>query len=151
MADSEPEIGDTAVLAARLRAAVGRLVRRIRAAEAQPLGHYPVLGTLNRDGPMTTSDLAHSQFVRPQSMARTVAQLVDEDLVRLEPHPKDRRKTLVLLTDQGKAALEAAMTRRSGWLREAVEAELTPQEQSVLAAAVPLLERMASHAERALR
>jgi DNA-binding MarR family transcriptional regulator len=151
MLESEPETGDTSALAARLRLAVGRLVRRVRAAEAQPFSHYPALGTLNREGPMTTSDLAHAQFVRPQSMARTVAQLAEEGLVRFEPHPKDRRKTLVMLTDQGKRALDSAMTRRAGWLREVIEAELTPQEQRVLAAAIPLLERMASHAEHVIR
>jgi hypothetical protein len=43
------------------------------------------------------------------------------------------------------------MTRRAGWLREVIEAELTPQEQRVLAAAIPLLERMASHAEHVIR
>ena len=151
MAASEPESGDTSVLAAQLRLAVGRLVRRARAVEAQPFAHYPALGTLNREGPMTTSDLAQAQFVRPQSMARTVAQLAEEDLVRFEPHPKDRRKTLVVLTDEGRRALDAAMARRASWLREAIENELTPQEQAVLAAAVPLLERMASHAEQTFR
>jgi DNA-binding MarR family transcriptional regulator len=147
--DSEVESGgsdgDASVLASRLRLAVGQLTRRTRAAEGQPFTYYAVLGMLNRDGSMTTSDLAHAQFVRPQSMARTVAQLAEEDLVRFEPHPGDRRKTLVVLTDQGGDVLRTAMSRRTDWLRDLIESKLTPQEQRVLAAAVPVLERMASH------
>jgi DNA-binding MarR family transcriptional regulator len=146
MADSDVDDTDASVLAAQLRLVIGRLVRRTRATEAQPYSYYAVLGSLNREGPMTTSDLAHAHFVRPQSMARTVTQLAEDDLVRFEPHASDRRKTLVTLTSEGEKALRTGMSRRAGWLRELIEAELTPEEQQVLAAAVPLLERMASHA-----
>ena len=143
VAESDPEEIDASVLAAQLRMVIGRLVRQTRAREAQPFSHYAVLGSLNREGPMTTSDLAHAQFVRPQSMARTVAQLAAEDLVRFEPHPRDRRKTLVVLTEQGGKSLHTAMNRRAGWLRDSIVSELTSQEQRVLAEALPLLERMA--------
>jgi DNA-binding MarR family transcriptional regulator len=144
------EENDSSALAAELRLVIGRLVRRVRTAEAEPFAHKATLGFLDRDGPMTTSDLAHAQHVRPQSMARTVAQLAQEELVRFEPHPTDRRKTLVVLTERGQATVRDGRVRRSGWLHRAIEIELTPEEQGVLAAAIPLLERVAELPDEAL-
>jgi DNA-binding MarR family transcriptional regulator len=141
---------DSSVLAAELRLVIGQLVRRVRTAEAEPFAHRATLGLLDRDGPMTTSDLAHAQHVRPQSMARTVAQLSDEGLVRFEPHPSDRRKTLVTLTESGQASVRSGRARRAGWLHNAIEAELTPEERGVLAAAIPLLERVAELPDEAV-
>jgi hypothetical protein len=40
--------------------------------------------------------------------------------------------------------------RRAGWLHRAIETELTPEEQSVLAAAIPLLERVAELPDEAM-
>lgn len=137
------EENDSSALAAELRLVIGRLVRRTRTVEAEPFAHKATLGLLDRDGPMTTSDLAHAQHVRPQSMARTVAQLAQEELVYFEPHPTDGRKTLVVLTESGRTSVHDGRARRAGWLHRAIESELTPEEQSVLAAAIPLLERVA--------
>lgn len=134
---------DSSALAAELRLVIGQLVRRVRVMEDEPFAHRATLGYLDRDGPMTTSDLAHAQRVRPQSMARTVAQLAREDLVRFEPHPTDGRKTLVEITDAGRRAVHEGRVRRAGWLHQAIASELTPEERHVLAAAVPLLHRMA--------
>ena len=144
------EENDTSALAAELRLVIGQLVRRVRTVEAEPFAHKATLGLLDRDGPMTTSDLAHAQHVRPQSMARTVAQLAHEELVRFEPHPTDRRKTLVALTESGQASVHDGRARRSGWLHHAIETELSPEEQNVLAAAIPLLERVAGLADVAV-
>lgn len=144
------EEDDSSALAAELRLVIGRLVRRTRTVEAEPFAHKATLGLLERDGPMTTSDLAHAQHVRPQSMARTVAQLAQEGLVAFEPHPTDRRKTLVALTESGRASVHGGRARRAGWLHRAIESELTPEEQGVLAAAIPLLERMAELPDEAV-
>ena len=51
--------------------------------------------------------------------------------------PDDGRQILIELTDGG-AALAEDRARREGWLAEAIEAELTPEEQDVLVRAVPL-------------
>jgi DNA-binding MarR family transcriptional regulator len=144
------EENEPSALAAELRLVIGRLVRRVRTVESEPFAHRATLGSLDRDGPMTTSDLAHAQHVRPQSMARTVAQLAEEELVRFEPHPSDRRKTLVVLTECGRASVHDGRVRRAGWLHHAIQSELTPEEQQVLAAAIPLLERVAELPDEAL-
>jgi len=143
--------GDPSALAAELRLVIGQLVRRARVQDEEPFAHRATLGYLDRDGPMTTSDLAHAQHVRPQSMARTVGQLADEGLVTFEAHPTDRRKTLVVITEAGREAVSSGRVRRAGWLHQAIESELTVEEQRVLAAAIPLLNRMANRSDDAMR
>jgi DNA-binding MarR family transcriptional regulator len=75
-------------------------------------------------------------------MARTVAQLIDLGLVATRPHPSDGRKTLLLLTPAGTAALEDQRERRAEWLARAIEQQLTPAEQKTLARSVELLDRL---------
>ncbi|MFE9462840.1 MarR family winged helix-turn-helix transcriptional regulator [Streptomyces virginiae] len=135
---------EAAVIAAELRIAMGRLIRRVKDEDRIPLGQAAVLGALDRNGPMTTSDLAADQRVRPQSMARAVGLLMDQDLVTRRPHPTDGRKSLVELSDAGRTALEAERGRRAGWLAQAIEAELTDGERALLARSTALLERLAA-------
>ncbi|HMJ32775.1 MAG TPA: MarR family transcriptional regulator [Baekduia sp.] len=140
MTDAAPDVARTA---ADLRLALGRLVRQVRReASLLPIGQAAVLGHLDRTGPMTTSDLAAAERVRPQSMARTVALLVGLGLVEQAPHPTDGRKILVSASAAGRAALEDQRERRAGWLAEAIAEKLTPAEQKTLASSVALLGRL---------
>jgi DNA-binding MarR family transcriptional regulator len=134
---------DVARLAADLRLTLGRLVRRARAESTLlPVGQTAVLGRLDREGPMTTSDLAAAERVRPQSMARTVALLQGEGLIGGEPHPTDGRKTLLRIAPAGLEKLVAQREGREHWLAEALEAELSVAERKTLRRSVPLLDRL---------
>lgn len=135
---------EAAVVAAELRTAMGKLIRRVKHEDRIPHGQVAVLGVLDRDGAMTTSDLAADQRVRPQSMARAVGLLAEQGLVARRAHPTDGRKSLVDLTDAGRVALEAERGRRAGWLALAIEAELTDDERESLACGVALMERLAA-------
>ncbi len=135
---------EAAAIAAELRTAMGKLTRRVKHEDRIPLGQVAVLGALDRDGAMTTSDLAADQRVRPQSMARAVGLLMEQDLITRRAHPTDGRKSLVELTDEGRAALEAERGRRAGWLAQAIEAELTDEERALLAQSAALLDRLAT-------
>lgn len=135
---------DAATVAAELRTAMGKLTRRVKGEDVIPLGQIAVLGALDRDGAMTTSDLAVDQRVRPQSMARAVGLLLDQGLVTRRAHPTDGRKSLVELSPAGRAALEAERGRRAGWLALAIESELTEEERGVLARSAGLMERLAA-------
>lgn len=92
---------DPAAVATELRTAMGKLTRRVKHEDRIPLGQVSVLGTLDRDGAMTTSDLAADQRVRPQSMARAVGLLMEQGLVVRRAHPTDGRKSLVELSPRG--------------------------------------------------
>ncbi|MER5963534.1 MarR family transcriptional regulator [Streptomyces sp. NPDC002057] len=135
---------EAAAIAAELRTAMGKLTRRVKHEDRIPLGQVAVLGALDRDGAMTTSDLAADQRVRPQSMARAVGLLMEQNLITRRAHPTDGRKSLVELSDEGRAALEAERGRRVGWLAQAIEAELTDEERTLLARSAALLERLAT-------
>jgi DNA-binding MarR family transcriptional regulator len=130
--------------ASELRLALGRLVRRVRAESGVPLGQLAVLGLLDREGPQTTSDLAAVQRVRHQSMARTVGQLVALGHVAPEPHPSDKRKTLLSITPAGRDRLEGERARRVDWLARAMEEQLTVDELRLLEQAAVLLARLAA-------
>ncbi|MET9365861.1 MarR family transcriptional regulator [Streptomyces sp. NPDC006632] len=133
-----------ATVAAELRTAMGKLTRRVKHEDRIPHGQVAVLGVLDRDGAMTTSDLAADQRVRPQSMARAVGILLDQGLVTRRAHPTDGRKSLLELSDAGRSALEAERGRRAGWLTLAIESELSREERELLARSAALMERLAT-------
>jgi DNA-binding MarR family transcriptional regulator len=129
-------------LAAELRLALGRMLRRIRAEHSFPLGQGAVLGSLDRDGPQSTSDLAAGAKMRPQSMAQTVKELEHAGLVSRRPDPDDGRRQFIELTPLGLRRLQEDRARRDDWLARVLETELTAQERATLAAAAPLLRRL---------
>lgn len=140
MSDDADEI---ARLAADLRLTLGRLVRRARAESTLlPVGQTAVLGRLDREGPMTTSDLAAAERVRPQSMARTVALLQQEGFIEGAPHPTDGRKTLLRIAPAGLKKLTAQREGREGWLAQALATELSAAERRSLDKSVALLARL---------
>jgi DNA-binding MarR family transcriptional regulator len=138
-----PTKTDTARVASELRAVLGSLVRRLRAEHRFPLSHGAVLGRLDRSGPQSVSELAVAERVRPQSMAQTVSDLEAERLVMRRPDPTDGRRALLELTAHGREALDSDRRQRAGWLAQAMELDLSPSEQEVLAEAVELLRRLA--------
>ncbi|MEV0095397.1 MarR family transcriptional regulator [Streptomyces sp. NPDC050738] len=135
---------EPAAVATELRTAIGKLSRRVKHEDRIPHGQVSVLGTLDRDGAMTTSDLAADQRVRPQSMARAVGLLMEQGLVARRAHPTDGRKSLVELSSAGRAALEEERGRRAGWLAQVIESELTAEERDVLARSAALMDRLSA-------
>lgn len=130
-------------MASELRVVLGQLVRRLRAEHRFSLAHGAVLGRLDREGPLGTSDLAAAERVRPQSMAQTVSELEADDLITRSPDPADGRRALLELTDQGRHTLEVDRRQREGWLIQAIAEGFSEREQRALAEAVPLLMRLA--------
>lgn len=128
--------------ATELRLVLGQLVRRMRREYTFPVGQASVVGRLDREGPQTTSALADAERVRPQSMAQTLAELESEGLISRRPDPADKRQVLIELTGRGRERFAEEMRQRENWLAKAIEAELEPEEQETLLAAVPLLRRL---------
>ena len=137
-----PRQAELAQAASELRIVLGQLVRRLRAEYTFPIAQASVLGRLDREGPLTTSALAAAERVRPQSMAQTLAELEEEQLIARRADPNDRRQTLIEITKGGRARLVDERRRREHWLAEAIAQELTPEEQQTLLDAVPLLRRL---------
>ncbi|ASW03484.1 MarR family winged helix-turn-helix transcriptional regulator [Paraburkholderia aromaticivorans] len=135
-----------AALAGELRISLGKLIRRVRE-QAHPgdftSAQKSVLLRLDRDGPATVSVLARAESVRPQSMRITVAGLEATGAISGEPDPTDGRQTLIALTPAFRKTLKASRAAKDDWLVRALQAQLSPQEQDELAAAVQLLQRLA--------
>ena len=133
---------DTTLLASRLRLVVGHLVRRMRAEHRFSLSQGAVLGRLDREGALSIGALATAERVRPQSMTQTISDMEADGLLVRRPDPSDGRRTLVELTEQGLSMLEADRRQREGWLAQAIEQDLSPAEQRLLADALELIERL---------
>ena len=133
---------DTSLVASELRVVLGQLMRRLRAEHRFPISHGAVLGRLDRQGPLSTVELASAERVRPQSMGQTLAELETQGLVSRRPDEADGRRTLLELTDAGRQMLAEDRGRREGSLAQAIEQEFSAEEQEVLAQAIPLLARL---------
>ncbi len=134
-----------AALAQDLRGLVGKLKRRLR--EQSNVGdltpsQISVLLRLEKGGPATTSDLARAEGMRPQSMGAVIAALEIAGLVSGAPDPADGRRTILSLTDHCRRWVQEDRAARQDWLLRTLQAQLSPQEQAQLAAAVPLLRRL---------
>jgi DNA-binding MarR family transcriptional regulator len=131
-------------LAGALRDAVGRLGRRMRAERAATdlsLGQLAALRTLERHGPMTASELAAHEKVQPPSMTRIITVLETHDYLSRTPDPLDRRQVVVAASAAGRALLTEERRRKDAWLSQRLRA-LDPADIAVLAAAVPVLEKL---------
>lgn len=133
-----------AELPTRLRAAIGRLSRRLRhtaASSGLTPSEISVLLTIARRGPLGLSELAEIEAVNPTMLSRITGRLASLALIEKRADPDDRRAALVLATASGRQVRERIHRERT----EALEAsllELSEQERETLAAALPLLERL---------
>jgi DNA-binding MarR family transcriptional regulator len=135
-----------AALASQLRLAIARLSRRIRQETAIAGDHLTATGvaalaTIERRGPITLGDLAAVERVQPPSMTRIVARIEELGLGTRVTDADDRRVARVEITDAGRTFLARSRTRKDAFLARRV-ARLTDAERALLAAAVPLLERL---------
>lgn len=136
---------DLPATAAELRMAVKLLAQRLRA-QARPgdlsWSQESVVSLLDRQGPLTVTELARVEGVRSQSIGSTVASLEALGLVAREPHPTDGRQALIALTEQGIQALAQARSVKQSWLVGLLGERLTPAEQQTLRTGVELLLRL---------
>jgi DNA-binding MarR family transcriptional regulator len=133
-------------LASRLRLAVVRLNRRLRAQSADSkitLSQLSALSCLHKCGAMTPGELAAREGVQPPSMTRVIAALEELGMVARRAHPTDGRQAIVELTDAGRARIEEEVSVREAWLDQQL-AQLGEEERSVLCRAAEIIDRMAS-------
>jgi DNA-binding MarR family transcriptional regulator len=138
---------DRPVLASRLRLAVVRLNRRLRAQReveaVVTLTQLSAMASLHRHGAMSPGELAARERVQPPSMTRVIAALVERGFVDRSPHPTDGRQTVVALTGTGRDYVDAEVTARERWL-DARLGELSADERDVLYRAAEIIDRIAS-------
>jgi DNA-binding MarR family transcriptional regulator len=137
-----------AQLASDLRLALGRVARRLRriyvdAEEGVTFLELAVLQRLDRTGPAAPGSLAGDEGVTSAAVAATLTSLENAGLVLRDRDPGDRRRVIVTITPAGRETLQARESASIDRI-EAVLAGLTAAQRERLAAAVPLLERIAT-------
>jgi DNA-binding MarR family transcriptional regulator len=130
-------------VAARLRVAIFRAARRLRQEAGAELGPalLAALGTIERHGPVTPSELADLEGVKRPTATRMIARLETEGLIDRARDPMDRRSSLVSVGPAGAALLRRLRKRRTAYLARRLR-ELGPADVAVLARATEVLERM---------
>lgn len=128
-------------LANDLSLAVVRLARQLRFRRPDSpvsLTQLSALATLAKDGPMTPGALATRERVRPPSMTRVIASLVELGLVERSSHPDDRRQVLVAVSPAGAELFEAERRAGMEWLQGRLE-KLKQEDRATLLAAADLM------------
>ena len=140
---------DSDDVASALLASISVLVRRVR--------HVPVgggltmpertaLSRLDRSGPATSSELAREVQITAQAMGATLGALRARGLVERRQDPNDGRRAVLSVTEDGLQALNDKRNARAELIARALAGgAFTPEEVEHLAAAAPLLERLAEN------
>ena len=102
------------------------------------LSQLSALATLAKEGPITPGALAARERVRPPSMTRVIASLVDLGFVDRIAHPDDRRQVLVSVSRAGMELIDAERRASREWLQQRLD-ELTADERATLLAAADLM------------
>ncbi len=109
--------------AARLRRAVTRLNRRLRASSlggVSPAQASMLASIENLEHP-TLGDLAVAEQVQPPSVTRLVQAMEEAGLVTCQPDPDDRRSTRVRVTAQGRRELTSIRHRKTEFLERTLQ------------------------------
>ena len=143
-----PELPMSAIQAAgELRTVFSRLRRRFR--EVADVGDLTpsqtsVLSRLSKGGPVSASDLAAAERVRPPSIAATLAAIDQHGYIQRTPDPHDGRRQLVSLTDAGRSFVEGTRREREEWMAHALAEDYTEAERQTILTALALLDRLAA-------
>ena len=131
-------------LANDLRLACMRISRRVRYESTQDVAphQFSVMARLE-DNALTPRELAEMERVSPPSMTRTVAGLVERELVARTDDPLDGRQVFISLTAQGRALLGETRRRRDAWMATRLKG-ISADEREVLVKATAILTRVAS-------
>jgi len=126
---------------------IARALSRIGDARLRDLGfataQLPVLTALKDGARLSQSELARWAKVEQPSMAQLLARMEREGLIMREPDPRDRRSSLISLTDKAKGNLPAgrAVLRQGN---AEMTAGMSPEEVAQL---VALLQRVLGNVE----
>ncbi len=130
-------------VAARLRIAMGRMVRKLRRESdgQHPAPAISALASISRLGPLTLGELAEAEDVSRPTMTVLAAGLERQRLIARELDAADRRLVRVTLTAVGRRALQHSQTRRNAYLARRLQT-LGEAELRTLDEAAAILERL---------
>jgi len=118
-----------------------RLVARLGLTSAR----WQILGAIvTTESPQPVAWLARNLGANRQNVQRIVNDLHGEGLVAFAPNPHHRRAQLVVLTDKGQHAFDAAMRLQAPWINGLAEGLAVKDVQTVQRLIVALREKLES-------
>lgn len=132
----------------RLQAQLKRFQRRQRCERPRVAdlsdAAVQVLGVVARaSGPIQPSEIAEQLNMASSNVAAALRELGAVGFITRERDTQDGRRVNVTVTPAGENAVVTYRALRAEWLRSAVDATLTSDEQALLLSAGALLERLA--------
>src|ERR1700722_14004108 len=139
-------------LASSLRSVVSDLHKRLRKQSysmAGAAGNFSItkqttLSYLYREGTLYPSELAEINKIKKQSMSQVLNNLEAAKMIRRVISKEDKRKVGISLTAAGRKIIEQSRYERDEWLAGALGKVMAEKDIRVLAAAIPLLEKIAN-------
>ncbi|WP_285313250.1 MarR family transcriptional regulator [Pseudarthrobacter sp. fls2-241-R2A-168] len=113
------------------------LVRRLDAEGELSAAQLSTLKMLLDDG-VRVGEIARNLGVRVPSATEQIIKLERAGLARREPDPDDSRAVRVVLTTEGRAAVDSANARRNA-VMAGILSSLSEQDRQALAAALPVI------------
>jgi DNA-binding MarR family transcriptional regulator len=133
-------------IAASLRITLNRIVKVMRRETRNDgqlsLTERSTLGLLYPDVQLAPTDIARTEKVTTQSMSQVVNHLVELNFIARTPSADDGRKTLLSLTDLGRARVEQARQEKQEWLAKALHEKITETEKDLLVEALLILTKL---------
>src|SRR3954452_7273708 len=130
-------------LAAHLRVVIARTARRLRQEAGTDLSpsQTAALATIERGGPLTPSELASIERIQRPTATRVIARLEEAGWISRAADPADGRSSLVSITAEGRALLEAVRANKDAFLARRLDA-LDRDDRAALERATEILERV---------
>ncbi|MBT2534720.1 MarR family winged helix-turn-helix transcriptional regulator [Arthrobacter sp. ISL-69] len=116
------------------------LVRRLDADGELSAAQLSTLKMLLHDG-VRVGEIARNLGVKVPSATEQIIKLEKAGLVRRDPDPHDSRAVRVVLTTEGRGAVDSANERRNAVMAE-ILVTLSDSERQALAAALPVIEKI---------
>ncbi|MGW0519203.1 MarR family winged helix-turn-helix transcriptional regulator [Crossiella sp. NPDC003009] len=135
MTSNAAEAFDRAFL---LAARLAELMQQALAGRGLTPARAEVLFVLRNRGPLVQRELSQELRCSPRHVTGLVDGLSAGGFVRRQPHPTDRRASLVALTDRGQETADWILSSR----RQAAEAVLGDQSAARLTAFVAVVDRI---------
>ncbi|MFI9081471.1 MarR family winged helix-turn-helix transcriptional regulator [Streptomyces sioyaensis] len=132
--------------ASMFRRSLMALYRRLREEHIGdiPLNEVLALGSIDRHGASARpSVVADDLRMARSNLAALLRRLESKGLIEVTPDASDGRRSVIVLTHNGRQHLERDRSERELWLVKAVAAELSPQEAEQLMSAAALMQRVA--------
>ena len=142
MAKANSELGEVADALHSATIHLLRLAAREDVASGVGPARLSALSVLVFRGPLSITELAEAERVKPPTMTRVVAGLEEAGLARKQPSPTDRRSVVVSATRRGHRVLQRARARRIRALAARME-NLPGRDIAVLSRAAELMETIA--------